>query len=572
MNAKRRELKINITITILIVIATYLDIKNNFLITGADSFFHIERVYEIREAFKAHHFPSWVNFITFHHIGQAINGMYPDISLWPLVYITNILNPVHQIIVIRSLILALTYLVTRYSISKRFYNINATYSAAIYTLSGMCLRNFNNEIQLGTAIILIFLFPIVFAIKELIYSKKIEPILIIKLSLLCTIIIYSHLMSIFVLYLIVGIFILARLIYHHSIYPIINILLSSTLLALTSLPILFRYFTISSSKIQSVYSKGNVTAINFTDIFTSASWNSRGALSLVSIILISIVLTNLEKSNLSKLTPYIYGEILILILGTNLAPWSILQNLPLLDSIQDTGWRFLIFSSAIPFILLLINFSAKTSEKILHILFVISICTSIGIYWDFHQSAQKNLAFLDKSTDQPLSINDWVKLKSSGINSENISRDIVPDYAPAQINSEVYNNGSTLSDDLQEIIFHHFIIIDGKKISPSLNYKYNQLTFQTKKSIDVASTVTLPIYNYKTLKYNVTLNGDKTTYSMSNLGFIELHNVKKLKTVSVSYSYPKLYVYLVYLSSIFILTLISLLLHLLQKHKIRNID
>lgn len=479
MNAKRRELKINITITILIVIATYLDIKNNFLITGADSFFHIERVYEIREAFKAHHFPSWVNFITFHHIGQAINGMYPDISLWPLVYITNILNPVHQIIVIRSLILALTYSVTRYSISKRFCNINATYSAAIYTLSGMCLRNFNNEIQLGTAIILIFLFPIVFAIKELIYSKKIEPILVIKLSLLCTIIIYSHLMSIFVLYLIVGIFILARLIYHRSIYPIINILLSSTLLALTSLPILFRYFTISSSKIQSVYSKGNVTAINFTDIFTSASWNSRGALSLVSIILISIVLTNLEKSNLSKLMPYIYGEILILILGTNLAPWSILQNLPLLDSIQDTGWRFLIFSSAIPFILLLINFSAKTSEKILHILFV---------------------------------------------------------------------------------------------ISPSLNYKYNQLTFQTKKSIDVASTVTLPIYNYKTLKYNITLNGDKTTYSMSNLGFIELHNVKKLKTVSVSYSYPKLYVYLVYLSSIFILTLISLLLHLLQKHKIRNID
>lgn len=47
-----------------------------------DTFFHIGRVYEIRYAFQHLEFPNWLNFQSFFGIGQAVNGMYPDISLY----------------------------------------------------------------------------------------------------------------------------------------------------------------------------------------------------------------------------------------------------------------------------------------------------------------------------------------------------------------------------------------------------------------------------------------------------------------------------------------------------------
>ena len=170
-------------------------------------------------------------------------------------------------------------------------------------------------------------------------------------------------MSIFVLYVIIGIGIIGRFICYKKIYPIVNTFIASLFLILTSLPILFRYYIISKAGIQAPFSKNSVTTIKFIDIFSSSEWSSRTTLSIVTIVLLFIVISNFKVKKLNLLLPYLYGEITLIVLGTNLAPWSILQNLPLFDSIQNTGWRFMIFSGVIPFILLLINFSRKSSRK-----------------------------------------------------------------------------------------------------------------------------------------------------------------------------------------------------------------
>lgn len=550
---------ITVIVLALIFFATYIDFKNNYLISGFDTFFHVERVYEIRSAFKSGNLPGWLNFMTFHHVGQAINGMYPDISLWPLVYITNMFSPIRQIIIIKAIIMIATYCVTNLSIAKRFDKRNASYIAAIYVLSGMCLRIFNDELQLGTAIVLVFLFPIIFNTKELMFSKKIDITLILKLSLLYTVVIYSHLMSIFVIYLITGIFLIIRIVQHRGFFPLINVFLTSMVLFLTSLPVLFRYYTISKSGIQSAYSDGNVTAINFVDIFTAADWNSRGSLSIVSVILIFAVFTNLNYSKINKLMPYVYAEIVIIILGTKLAPWSILQNLPILSSIQNTGWRFLIFSGAIPLIITLINFNKRVSEKILGVLFLISICASVNVYWGFHQSAQKNMVYFNGNTNHLLGVEDWVKLQSSGINNKNILRDIVPDYAPKQINSEVINNGSTLSDNLQKKILNNQILVNDKEKSSKLSYTFDSVSFRL-TNIKNVSTLELPVYGYRTLNYQITVDKKLQSYTISDLGFIQLHNIKKAKNVTIRYAYPKIYEFLVYLSAIILIILLVLLI------------
>lgn len=541
---------------VIVLIATYIDFKSNYVISGADTFFHAERVYEIRNAFKNGSFPGWLNFMTFHHVGQAINGMYPDISLWPLVYITNKLSPIHQIIIIRTLILILTFFVSYVSISKRFDKGNASYVSAIYSLSGMCLRIFNVELQLGTAVIFIFLFPIAFNTKDIIYSDKIDIKLILNMSLLCTIVIYSHLMSIFVLYMIIGIGIIGRFICYKKIYPIVNTFIASLFLILTSLPILFRYYIISKAGIQAPFSKNSVTTIKFIDIFSSSEWSSRTTLSIVTIVLLFIVISNFKVKKMNLLLPYLYGEITLIVLGTNLAPWSVLQNLPLFDSIQNTGWRFMIFSGVIPFILLLINFNRKSSRKILKVLFIIAIFASMSEYYNFHQSAQKNLVIFDGNNSKPLGVDDWVKLKSTGINSDKLTRDIIPDYAPKQIDSKVYANGSTLSEDLQNTIRFNQVKSDGKNINTIMEYTYEGVKFNF-NNVKNISVLELPIYGYKTLNYHVTVNGKDVPYTISNLGFIKLNNVEKVRKVSIKYLYPKVYKYIIYFSTMILLILVG---------------
>src|SRR5699024_8728230 len=160
-----------------------------------DTFFHSERIYEIRLAFQQHQLPSWVNFNSFFNTGQAINGMYPDITLWPFVFLTNFLTPIHQIIAIKALIAGLGFIVTFLSINKRFDSRNAILAATIFTLSGSVLKDLVNEMQTGTALVMIFAFPIFFTLKEAIESEKIDPPLIIKTALLMFWVIGSHLLS-----------------------------------------------------------------------------------------------------------------------------------------------------------------------------------------------------------------------------------------------------------------------------------------------------------------------------------------------------------------------------------------
>ena len=161
-----------------------------------DTRFHIGRIYDIREAFKAHSIPTWVNFDSYHGMGQAVNGMYPDITLWPFVFITNGLSFVNQVIAIKALILIATFLITYVSLVKHcFTKENSFYVAILYAFSGYSLYQFLYELQPGAIVIYIFTFPLIFSIKDVLYTQKIDLKLIIKLSLLFGIALYSDLLS-----------------------------------------------------------------------------------------------------------------------------------------------------------------------------------------------------------------------------------------------------------------------------------------------------------------------------------------------------------------------------------------
>lgn len=193
-----------------------------------DSFIHIQRIYEIRYAFIHHEIPNWLNFHSFFGLGQAMNGMYPDITLWPLVLITLPFSFSHQVVLINVIILFATFLVSAISVQRR-YKISVISSVCVgiaYSLSGFAICQFSNEMQVGTGIVYIFSFPIAFMIFDIVNCKKLNKQLVLRFSICLTIIVYSHLLSVVVLAIILVSLLFYKLLSRQfSIYPYANILL-----------------------------------------------------------------------------------------------------------------------------------------------------------------------------------------------------------------------------------------------------------------------------------------------------------------------------------------------------------
>ena len=170
INAKVRGSIVAILAVLLILMTVVITIKRGLPMVW-DTRFHIGRIYDIREAFLAHRIPTWVNFSSYHGMGQAINGMYPDITLWPFILITNGLSFVNQIIAIKVVILLATFIVTYISLVKHnFIKENSFYVAILYVFTGYSLYQFLYELQPGAIAIYIFTFPLIFSIEEVLYT------------------------------------------------------------------------------------------------------------------------------------------------------------------------------------------------------------------------------------------------------------------------------------------------------------------------------------------------------------------------------------------------------------------
>ena len=297
-----------------------------------DTWFHIGRVIDIREAFKAHQVPTWINFSSYYGMGQAINGMYPDITLWPLLFITNSFSLVNQVIAIKVLILGGTFLISYISlVNHKFKKESSFYVAILYTFSGYSLYQFLYELQPGAIIIYIFTFPLIFSIEEVLYAKSIEKKLIIKLSLLFGVVLYSHLLSAAVIACLIFILWFIRTIVEQELnyFSILNLFFASLLAFLYSMPILYRVYVISKSKIAPPYGKGVVDSENLIDIFTNPQIYARVSLSFVALILFIISIHYFGKEK--EITKLLIAEMVIIILCSNLIPWNILGKLPLIN-------------------------------------------------------------------------------------------------------------------------------------------------------------------------------------------------------------------------------------------------
>lgn len=535
----------------------------NYMISGSDTFFHTQRVFEIRQAFLHGNLPSWLNFNTFFSAGQAVNGMYPDFTLWPFVLITNMLSPIHQVIAIKGLIAALTFVVTFISLNKQYKSFNSSMAALIYTYSGAVLRDITTEFQPGTAIVLAFAFPILFTFKDIIESKKIDIPLALKLGILMTIVINSHLLSAIALSMIAGVFLIVISIKNRTFMPWLNLIIAGATSVILCLPIIYRVMTISKTGLLPPFGKGNIIADPITILFANSKWNARVAFSTLSLIIIFIVAAGLNTKKIKKLTPWILVESLLIIFSTDMFPWAIFNHVPVINNFQESGWRFALFLGVIPIILLLENFKEQTSQFILIVLSILSLSAATQVTTNYIYNHGQNLNTVTATSTKDVGLNQDVKLTSSGINSETIQRTLIPDYAPDKIALEPNSNGQSLSFDIQNKLKNHWATQGKQKVAliktasttNSVSYRGKNL-----KSGDVQ----LPVFGYSSLNYLISVNGKSVKWTTDDQGFITINNDQNLRSarITIGNAYPHLYSYLLWISFVLFLSAIGYLIYI----------
>lgn len=530
INAKVRVSIVAILAVLLILMTVVITIKRGLPMVW-DTQFHIGRIYDIREAFLAHRIPTWVNFSSYHGMGQAINGMYPDITLWPFILITNGLSFVNQIIAIKVVILLATFIVTYISLVKHnFIKENSFYVAILYVFTGYSLYQFLYELQPGAIAIYIFTFPLIFSIEEVLYTPELNKKLIVKLSLLFGIILYSHLLSAVVIACLIISMWLLRVVLEKKLnyFSILNLFLASILTFFYSMPILYRLYVISQSKIAPPYGKGLVDSESLNYIFNDPQIYARVSLSFVALLLFIISLHYFGKN--SKITRYLIGEMVIILLCSNLIPWNILGKLPLINMFQFTPWRFGIYLSALPMLAFLYT-HIKNKNMILFVLSLISLAAVPEAL------SQNNSIF---KTSQCTFIN------SKALKADNSNQNfgsIIRDYLPAK------TIGNSINGDVPNFAKRRSFYpkIEGPQQESNVKKvisDYGSISLYNQKSVE-KGVYTIPVYYYSSLKYRIYVNGKKISkISGDHHGFMKIkfnNLLQRNSKIVVIYNNPKFY-------------------------------
>lgn len=530
INAKVRVSIVAILAVLLILMTVVITIKRGLPMVW-DTRFHIGRIYDIREAFLAHRIPTWVNFSSYHGMGQAINGMYPDITLWPFILITNGLSFVNQIIAIKVVILLATFIVTYISLVKHnFIKENSFYVAILYVFTGYSLYQFLYELQPGAIAIYIFTFPLIFSIEEVLYTPELNKKLIVKLSLLFGIILYSHLLSAVVIACLIISMWLLRVALEKKLnyFSILNLFLASILTFFYSMPILYRLYVISQSKIAPPYGKGLVDSESLNYIFNDPQIYARVSLSFVALLLFIISLHYFGKN--SKITRYLIGEMVIILLCSNLIPWNILGKLPLINMFQFTPWRFGIYLSALPMLAFLYT-HIKNKNMILFVLSLISLAAVPEAL------SQNNSIF---KTSQCTFIN------SKALKADNSNQNfgsIIRDYLPAK------TIGNSINGDVPNFAKRRSFYpkIEGPQQESNVKKvisDYGSISLYNQKSVE-KGVYTIPVYYYSSLKYRIYVNRKKISkIAGDHHGFMKIkfnNLLQRNSKIVVIYNNPKFY-------------------------------
>ncbi|MCT0013513.1 hypothetical protein [Weissella confusa] len=560
---KVKVTKVNVTLVLLFIgwtlAWTLINFKNNMIPAAGDTFFHVQRIYEIRESFANFKLPSFFNWMTFHHTGQAVNLMYPDVTMWPLVLITNWLSPVRQVVTIQLLTLWVSFIVTFLAGKKRFGTDVALVLAFVISLSGKILSTVSAHIQTSPELAVVAIFPIfliLFDVWELPDDSGFKEMrkLFMPLVLWMVWMVYSHLLTALIMGVIVISVLLTKMLRNGNFRELVTGGAIPAIVGLVAIVPMFYRLSIG-------YRTGVLPPAT-VDLYASSLrsvqdlWTEAGFASDLPLIAFLMIIIMLLSRDIIKQIPGFTFLVslsgILLFFSTKLFPWMLFNKIPILSQLQSPTTRILPF--VFPIILIGFGYYLKArklkSVSILALILVVALYAAAGTL-QYQRSFGNKEIITDKVVNRTQATmvspqGDPARLTDKAI-EKGYNAGTFYDYIP-EASGKVPSSSAWLPTQNVVETANQIGLINGKKQKFKIGHTFtNGIRFNVyAKSGDYLE---LPVWKYSYNGYRVLINGEAVRASKSSMGRFLLQTKETgSQNVEVREKTDKLYLLLLVLS------------------------
>lgn len=523
-------------------------VRTGLIYVSSDRIFHLERLEEVYRTMKSGHLLSYISTYSAARVGIATGQGYPSVNL--------IIYGLIRLILVKSVVSYYSYIMVEQFLGLivAFYagwiffkgsKKSALIFAVILRTSAYVMHNDYGRADIGEAWALIFV-PLALIGYYLITARKeyIKGAIILSLGL--SLELYSHILTaaITILFLI-GIYILHLLGDRKSVVIELKSLICSVILfALESLVILVPLIDLLRKDIATPgsilwdnydYSPLKLVKLSLTNSIGMGSENI--GIILLLLTFIGIFFWGKIPTNIRKI--YIIST-LLLVLITNIFPWSLLQNTPL--RIIQFPWRLLAIIIVLLSVCSVVTLNNMRMLKVWGVVLVtITSITSVVVSEQNFISNEKSMYHIARS-DKDIA-DPWDKL----INSINYNK-MLSINQTADTNKYFtyndYNKKSARENDVS--IFNHEVSIGDYRKSISnkdIESGYQEVTYKLRNLPTDGGKLTLPFVIYDKNNYKVYLNDRKVEFYENEYSQLQVIKDKNLQNmdVKVKYFVPVMY-------------------------------
>lgn len=540
------------------IFMTYPKIKTGNILVHSDWSFHGQRAEQIFLNLKRGNFLTFIATDAFQHTGVGNFLFYPNVFLYPWAVLRLFFKPVTAFYCWYGLIMLMTFIIAYFSMkafSKR--RIAAMVFSLSYTLGSYHL-SLSNAI-FGEFIAASFL-PLAFwAFYEVLFRDDSKwPWLGIGMSL----IIYSHVLSVFITSEIMFAIFIMKLIFDKvSKKRFLSLSKAVGISVLLTLFITIPYLTDFIGKNVTSAQPGIIIVNTLMNVLETSFNNSVSTSGIGLILILTAVFGSIWilKSHSKTLAAIYVLGISLIIVSTGSFPWNVLSDTPL-GMIQLT-FRYLSYASMFLSVILGLSVNDLYESETFDTTFkrgmvpVLTICIFMLFYVGFHHDS---LNALKNSQSQFLKNTDTFNQLSDRTFVNNFNYDYLLNYPVKYGELDYYpkkarrSTGNVSYNETNLSIINNIAVVGRKKIHVSPLCESNKMTYRlhTRKQADVD----LPALRYK--GSYAELNGKRTTLINSARGTIKVRTKKGINTITVGYSPSKLYYVGIIIS---VMTWISLL-------------
>lgn len=540
------------------IFMTYPKIKTGNIEVRSDWSFHGQRAEQIFLNLKRGNFLTFIATDAFQHTGVGNFLFYPNVFLYPWAVLRLFFKPVTAFYCWYGLIMLMTFIIAYFSMkafSKR--RIAAMVFSLSYTLGSyhLCL----STAVFGEFIAASFL-PLAFwAFYEVLFRDDSKwPWLGIGMSL----IIYSHVLSVFITSEIMFAIFIMKLIFDKvSKKRFLSLSKAVGISVLLTLFITIPYLTDFIGKNVTSAQPGIIIVNTLMNVLET-SFNNYVSTSGIGLVLILTAVFGsiwILKSHSKTLTAIYVLGISLIIVSTGSFPWNVLSDTPL-GMIQLT-FRYLSYASMFLSVILGLSVNDLYESETFDTTFkrgmvpVLTICIFMLSYVGFHHDS---LNALKNSQSQFLKNTDTFNQLPGRTFVNNSNYDYLLNYPVEYGELDYYpkkarrSTGNVSYNETNLSIINNIAVVGRKKIHVSPLCESNKMIYKlhTRKQADVD----LPVLRYK--GSYAELNGKRTTLINSARGTIKVRTKKGINTITVGYSPSKSYYVGIIIS---VMTWISLL-------------